>query len=92
MLTLLVGLFILAAAILTLLLRNLSRQRQTLAEAEERLQRAAAAVQDCERRHEATFHANPYPMWVYDCETLRLSRLMRRRSAPMATRAKSSST
>ena len=70
MLTLLVGLFILAAAILTLLLRNLSRQRQTLAEAEERLQRAAAAVQDCERRHEATFHANPCPMWVYDCDTL----------------------
>jgi len=57
-------------AILVLFGRHspLSRKRarlcQELSLEVERLRRA-------EERHQLMFSANPYPMWIYDCETLR---------------------
>jgi len=59
---------------LVLLLRgqNSARQRRTLAELQEELAATSAAVREAERRHELMFSANPYPMWVYDCQTLRI--------------------
>ncbi len=41
-----------------------TRQYQQLTLETERLRRA-------EERHQVLFAANPYPMWIYDCQTLR---------------------
>jgi two-component system cell cycle sensor histidine kinase/response regulator CckA len=44
--------------------RNQARLCQQLSLEVERLRRS-------EERHKLIFSANPYPMWIYDCETLR---------------------
>jgi PAS domain S-box-containing protein len=60
-----------AGGIILFLLRDISRQRRTLTQAEQQLAQSAKALHVAERRHELMFSANPYPMWIYDCETLR---------------------
>ena len=71
MLLLLISTLIVGGGSILFLLRNSARHRRELAHLQEQLAHATAAVREAERRHEVMFSANPYPMWVQDCETLR---------------------
>jgi two-component system cell cycle sensor histidine kinase/response regulator CckA len=62
---------IVAGGIILFLLLNCARQRRTLTKLKQQLTETTNAAHDSERRQELMFSANPYPMWVFDCETLR---------------------
>lgn len=71
MLLLFISALIVAGGSILFLLQNSARQRRALAQLKEQLSHATGMVGDCEHRHELMFSVNPYPMWVYDCDTLR---------------------
>jgi PAS domain-containing protein len=53
------------------LLRSLVRQRREKARLTAQLATTTQTLRDSEQRREMMFSGDPYPMWVYDCETLR---------------------
>jgi PAS domain S-box-containing protein len=63
-LTLVVGTYL-------VLLLSWLRQRRGKASLIAQLARTTQVLQECEQRRQVMFLANPFPMWVYDCETLR---------------------
>ncbi len=65
-----VALGIVGAAFLVLL-SSFVRQRQLRIKLAERLSKTTQDLQDSEQRRELLFSANPYAMWIYDCESLR---------------------
>ena len=65
-LTLLLGL----AASLALLVRYSRLNRKQVRLCQE-LSLEVERLRQAEERHQLMFSANPYPMWIYDCETLR---------------------
>ncbi len=65
-----VGLIILGTAF-TVLLGNFLRQRRQKTRLAEQLTRTTKDLEHSERRRKVMFFDNPYPMWIYDCETLR---------------------
>ena len=71
MLLLLIIALVVAGVSLIFLLHDRARRQHVLAQLQQQLADATIAVRDAERRHEMMFSANPYPMWVQDCETLR---------------------
>ena len=72
MLWLFISALIVAGGSIVFLLQICARHRRELARLEDQLSRATNMVRDAEHRHELMFSANPYPMWVYDCESLRI--------------------
>jgi PAS domain S-box-containing protein len=54
------------------LLRRLERERHARREAESIAERATRELYDREQSFRALFADNPFPMWVYDLETLRI--------------------
>jgi len=54
-----------------LLLRTSARQRRTITKLNVQLAEQAKAVAACQRRQGLLFSSNPWPMWIYDCQTLR---------------------
>ncbi len=75
MLLLLISALTVAGGSVLLLLQNSARHRQESSRLRAQLAHAARVAGDAEQRHELMFSANPYPMWVYDCETLRIVRV-----------------
>ena len=71
MLLLLICALIVACGSILLLLQARARQRRTLLQLQQQLACSTTAIHDAEHRYELMFSANPYPMWVYDCDTLR---------------------
>jgi PAS domain S-box-containing protein len=65
-----VALVIGAASLLCLLRSKLNSDRE-LARLRQELTAEAAHSRDAENQKQLLFSANPYPMWVYDCATLR---------------------
>ena len=61
---------LLAGALLWLLRRKLSGDRE-LVRLRQELAVELARSRDAESQQQLLFSANPYPMWVYDCATLR---------------------
>jgi two-component system, cell cycle sensor histidine kinase and response regulator CckA len=55
---------------LALLWRKLARQRHTIQQLNNQLSELTGSLRESERRQKLMFWANPYPMWVYDCQTL----------------------
>src|SRR5271167_4122213 len=53
------------------MLRRYARQIREQARLCQQLTLEAERVRKSEERHQLMFAANPYPMWIYDCETLR---------------------
>jgi PAS domain S-box-containing protein len=71
MLLLLISALIVAGGSILFLLQNSARYRRELVYLRDQLAHATAIARDSERRHELMFSANPYPMWIFDCDTLR---------------------
>ena len=65
-----VALVIETAAFLWLLQRKLHCDREVVRLREE-LAVESARLREAENQQQFLFSANPYPMWVYDCATLR---------------------
>jgi two-component system, cell cycle sensor histidine kinase and response regulator CckA len=61
---------LLSGVLLWLLLRNLRGARE-LVRLRQELAVELARLRDAENQKQLLFSANPYPMWVYDCATLR---------------------
>jgi len=53
------------------LLLRCTRQNRELARLCQQLTLEHERLREAEERHQLLFAANPYPMWIYDCETLR---------------------
>ena len=53
------------------LLQSYLRQRRANAQLTAQVAKQTQDLQEVEQRRAEVFSANPYPMWVYDCETLR---------------------
>ena len=53
------------------LLRRYARQVREQARQYQQLRLETERLRKSEERHQLLFAANPYPMWIYDCETLR---------------------
>jgi len=64
----------LAVTTLVLVLRSV-RQRRTIAELREHSAEQARSLAESLNRQSLMFSANPYPMWVHDCETLRFKQV-----------------
>jgi len=72
LLFLIVGLaLVLAIAASLVLLRRYSRHSRKQARLCQKLSLEVECLRQAEERHQLMFSANPYPMWIYDCETLR---------------------
>ena len=67
---LVVTLFAVSAAALWLA-RNSIRQRRTIQQLQSKLGEVSQSLENSESRQELMFSANPYPMWTYDCQSLR---------------------
>ena len=65
-----VVLAVLVGVVLSLLLAYI-RQRRSIAGFKGQLAQRTQELHDSEQRRLLMFHANPYPMWIYDCATLR---------------------
>jgi PAS domain S-box-containing protein len=75
MLLLFISALIVASGSILFLLQNSARHRRELVNLRDQLAHATTMAGDCERRYELMFSANPYPMWIYDCDTLRFLRV-----------------
>ncbi len=62
---------IVAGGSILFLLQYSARYRRELVSLRDQLAHATTIAGDSERRQDLMFSANPYPMWVYDCDTLR---------------------
>lgn len=59
------------AAAFFILLQSFVRQRRQKAQLADQLAKITKELKDSEQGRQMMFSANSYPMWVYDCETLR---------------------
>jgi PAS domain S-box-containing protein len=62
---------LLGTALLLWLLRSKLGSDRELVRLRQELAAESARVRDAESQQQLLFSANPYPMWVYDCRTLR---------------------
>ena len=65
--------FIVAASIALLLIASCQRVRRVRRRLNSQLAEQATILRDDKHRQELMFTANPCPMWVFDCETLRFT-------------------
>src|SRR5271165_5577528 len=75
MLLLLISALLFAGGSILVLLRSSARQRQESIRLRDELTHATAAAGEAESRWALWFSANPYPMWIYDCDSLRFLRV-----------------
>jgi PAS domain S-box-containing protein len=69
---LLVIIALIATAIaIALLIQTSARYRRTIKQLNVQLAEQTRTIADSERRHGLLFSSNPWPMWIYDCQTLR---------------------
>ena len=61
---------VLALAVILFLTQSCTRQRQRIKKLELRLAEQAKSLQDPRRQQDLMFSSNPYPMWIYDRQTL----------------------
>ena len=64
---------VIGAAVLLWLLRGKLRSDRELVRLRQELVAESARSRDAENQQQFLFFANPYPMWVYDCATLRFT-------------------
>ena len=64
---------VIGAAVLLWLLRGKLRSDRELVRLRQELAAESARSRDAENQQQFLFFANPYPMWVYDCATLRFT-------------------
>jgi PAS domain S-box-containing protein len=62
---------VVAVAAFLLLLRTCVPQRRTIQQLRAQLAEQAEVLRESERREDLMFSTNPYPMWLYDRQTLR---------------------
>jgi len=62
---------IVAASIVVLLIASCQRLRRSRRHLNSQLAEQATILRDDKHRQELMFQANPCPMWIFDCETLR---------------------
>jgi two-component system cell cycle sensor histidine kinase/response regulator CckA len=62
---------LIGTALLLWLLRCKLRSDRELVRLRQELAAESARLRDAENKQQLLFSANPYPMWVYDCRTLR---------------------
>ncbi len=60
-----------ATVVIFLLLRKCARQRQQVRRLESAAAKQENVLRESEYSRKLMFQSNPYPMWIYDCETLR---------------------
>ena len=75
MLLLLVSTLIIGGGSILFLLRNSARHRRESFRLRDELAHATAAACEAESRWALWFSANPYPVWIYDCDSLRFLRV-----------------
>jgi PAS domain S-box-containing protein len=64
---------VIGVAVLLWLLRCKLRSDRELVRLRQELAAESAHLRDAENQQQLLFSANPYPMWVYDCATLRFT-------------------
>jgi two-component system, cell cycle sensor histidine kinase and response regulator CckA len=75
MLPLVIIVLALSLGVSLVMLQRCFRQNREQTLLRQQLTLETARLREGEQRHEMLFAANPYPMWIYDCETLRFIRV-----------------